>query len=94
MLTSTSSSRIGVRETLPRLTQSGGTGGSGLALRRRDVPATVFEAHDYPRHRSGRRLAAASLLHPYLLDPRRQRWPVLTSRMRLLPFRPLYHLTH
>ena len=66
----------------------------GLALRRRDVPATAFEAHDYPRHRFGRRLAAASLLHPYLLDQCRQRWPVLTSRMRLLPFRPLYHLTH
>jgi NADPH-dependent 2,4-dienoyl-CoA reductase/sulfur reductase-like enzyme len=66
----------------------------GLALRRRDVPVTAFEAHDYPRHRFGRRLAAASLLHPYLLDQCRQRWPVLTSRMRLVPFRPLYHLTH
>ena len=66
----------------------------GLALQRRGVPVMVFEAHDYPRHRFGRRLAAASLLHPYLLDPRRQRWLVLASRTGLLPFRLLYHLTH
>ena len=56
--------------------------------------ATVATIDRNLRQRFGRRLAAASLLHPYLLDPRRQRWLVLASRTRLLPFRPFYHLTH
>jgi flavin-dependent dehydrogenase len=56
--------------------------------------ATVATIHRKLRQRFGRRLAAASLLHPYLLDPRRQRWLVLANRTRLLPFRPFYHLTH
>jgi 2-polyprenyl-6-methoxyphenol hydroxylase-like FAD-dependent oxidoreductase len=57
-------------------------------------PATVATISRDLRHRFGRRLAAARMLHPYLLDPRRQRWLVLASRARLLPFRPLYQLTH
>jgi flavin-dependent dehydrogenase len=40
------------------------------------------------------RLASANLLHPFLLDPRRQRWLVLASRTGLLPLRPLYRMTH
>jgi len=46
------------------------------------------------RHRFRRRLAVAGLLHPYLLEPRRQRWLALASRTGLLPFRPIYRLTH
>jgi 2-polyprenyl-6-methoxyphenol hydroxylase-like FAD-dependent oxidoreductase len=40
------------------------------------------------------RLASANALHPFLLEPRRQRWLSMASRARLLPLRPLYHLTH
>jgi 2-polyprenyl-6-methoxyphenol hydroxylase-like FAD-dependent oxidoreductase len=40
------------------------------------------------------RLASANALHPFLLEPRRQRWLTMASRARLLPLRPLYHLTH
>jgi hypothetical protein len=36
----------------------------------------------------------AGLLHPYLLDPRRQRRLILAGRARLVPFRLLYRLTH
>ncbi|MFA5056907.1 MAG: NAD(P)-binding protein [Opitutaceae bacterium] len=46
------------------------------------------------RHRFRARLASANALHPFLLEPRRQRWLALGSRLRLLPLRPLYHLTH
>ncbi len=56
--------------------------------------ATVATVNRTIRHRFRRRLAAAGLLHPFLLDPRLQRWLILASRARLLPFRPLYHLTH
>lgn len=40
------------------------------------------------------RLAAAAALHPFLLKPDRQRWLATANRLRLLPVRPLYHLTH
>ena len=40
------------------------------------------------------RLASANALHSFLLEPRRQRWLSLAGRARLLPLRPLYHLTH
>jgi 2-polyprenyl-6-methoxyphenol hydroxylase-like FAD-dependent oxidoreductase len=57
-------------------------------------PDTVATVNRNLHRRFRLRLAAANLLHPYLLDPRRQRWLVLASRTRLLPFRPLYQLTH
>jgi menaquinone-9 beta-reductase len=57
-------------------------------------PGTVVAVNRDLRRRFRLRLASANLLHPFLLDPRRQRWLVLASRARLLPFRPLYHLTH
>jgi flavin-dependent dehydrogenase len=40
------------------------------------------------------RIASANLLHPFLLEPRRQIWLARAGRARLLPMRLLYHLTH
>ena len=40
------------------------------------------------------RLASAHLVHPYLLQPSRQRWLATLDRVRLLPFRPLYSALH
>jgi 2-polyprenyl-6-methoxyphenol hydroxylase-like FAD-dependent oxidoreductase len=40
------------------------------------------------------RLASAELLHPFLLQPPRQRWLSALTRSRLLPLRPLYTLLH
>lgn len=40
------------------------------------------------------RLASAGLLHPFLLQPPRQRWLSALTRSRLLPLRPLYNLLH
>ncbi len=56
--------------------------------------ATVATVDRNLRRRFRRRLAAANLLHPFLLKPRRQRWLILASRARLVPFGQLYHLTH
>ena len=46
------------------------------------------------RRRFRVRLASANALHPFLLQPRRQRWLMSLSRARLLPFRPLYAALH
>ncbi|MDI1250225.1 MAG: hypothetical protein PSV13_15290 [Lacunisphaera sp.] len=40
------------------------------------------------------RLAAADWLHPFLLQPPRQRWLTRLARARLLPLRPLYSVLH
>jgi flavin-dependent dehydrogenase len=40
------------------------------------------------------RLASASLLHPFLLQPRKQSWLRRLSRAHLLPLRPLYSALH
>ncbi|HVS52308.1 MAG TPA: hypothetical protein VHD62_08125 [Opitutaceae bacterium] len=40
------------------------------------------------------RLASANALHPFLLHPSRQRWLALLNRARLIPFAPLYSVTH
>jgi len=40
------------------------------------------------------RLASAHLLHPYLLQPGRQRWLAALNRAHLLPFKPLYAALH
>lgn len=46
-------------------------------------------------HRNFRvRLASAGALHPFLLQPPRQRWLSALTRARLLPLRPLYTLLH
>jgi flavin-dependent dehydrogenase len=46
------------------------------------------------RRRFRLRLVSARLLHPFLLQPRRQRWFELLHRARLVPFRPLYAALH
>lgn len=46
------------------------------------------------RSRFQLRLASAALLHPYFLQPRRQRWLAGLTSARLLPLRPLYALLH
>ncbi len=46
------------------------------------------------RRRFRVRLASAHLLHPFLLEPHRQRWFSLLSRARLLPLRTLYRALH
>lgn len=40
------------------------------------------------------RLASASALHGFLLEPPRQRWLERLTRARLLPLRPLYAMLH
>lgn len=46
------------------------------------------------RRRFRTRLVSANALHPFLLAAFLQRWLTFASRARLLPLRPLYHLTH
>lgn len=50
--------------------------------------------HTALRQRFRVRLAAADLLHPFLLQPPRQRWLTRLSRAHLLPLRPLYSVLH
>lgn len=40
------------------------------------------------------RLATAKVLHPFVLEPVRQRWLTRLSRAHLLPLRPLYFALH
>ena len=46
------------------------------------------------RRRFRVRLASAGILHPFLLQPLRQRWFAAFNRARLLPLRPLYAALH
>jgi 2-polyprenyl-6-methoxyphenol hydroxylase-like FAD-dependent oxidoreductase len=46
------------------------------------------------RRRFRVRLATADALHPFLLNPPRQRWLHTLSRVHLLPLRPLYAALH
>lgn len=46
------------------------------------------------RRRFRVRLAAAGLMHPFLLQPARQRWLTRLAQAHLLPFRPLYSVLH
>jgi 2-polyprenyl-6-methoxyphenol hydroxylase-like FAD-dependent oxidoreductase len=55
---------------------------------------TVATINRTLRRRFRLRLASANLLHSFMLDPSRQHLLVLAIRARLLPFRPLYRLTH
>jgi menaquinone-9 beta-reductase len=55
---------------------------------------TVREIHAEMRRELAPRIRRARTLHPWMLQPRRQRWLVLAARTRLLPTRLLYHLLH
>jgi flavin-dependent dehydrogenase len=57
-------------------------------------PASIATVNRRLRRCFRTRLASAYALHPFLLEPRRQRWLALAGRARLLPLRPFYHLTH
>jgi flavin-dependent dehydrogenase len=57
-------------------------------------PETCRELHSALRRRFRLRLASAGALHPYLLQPGRQRWLARLNRAHLLPLRPLYTLLH
>ena len=57
-------------------------------------PETRRVIHDLLRRRFRLRLASASALHSFLLQPSRQRWLGALNRARLLPLRPLYAALH
>lgn len=50
--------------------------------------------HEALAGRFNRRLSSASLLHPWLLRPSRQRWLRALAPVRFPPLRPLYALLH
>jgi len=59
-----------------------------------DWPEALSRIHA-ALHRNFRlRLASAGALHPFLLQPPRQRWLSALTRARLLPLEPLYALLH
>jgi hypothetical protein len=55
---------------------------------------TCRTINDALRRRFRLRLASARALHPFLLQPPRQRWLAALSRGRILPFRALYATLH
>ena len=61
---------------------------------RRGWSETAPAVHRALGRRFNLRLASANLLHPFLLQPVRQRWLAAAARARLLPLRPLYTLLH
>ncbi|MSU69666.1 MAG: hypothetical protein EXS39_02590 [Opitutaceae bacterium] len=67
-----------------------------LAYAHRDAswPETCRLIHGALSRNFRVRLASAAALHPFLLQPPRQRWLSTLSRARLVPLRPLYALLH
>lgn len=59
-----------------------------------DWAAAVRKIHRELRRELAPRIGRARRLHPWLLQPRRQRWLVRAAGSRLLPTRFLYHLLH
>ncbi len=57
-------------------------------------PATSTAIHTALKNHFRTRLAAAGFLHPFLLEPPRQRWLTRLAQTRLLPLRPLYSILH
>jgi 2-polyprenyl-6-methoxyphenol hydroxylase-like FAD-dependent oxidoreductase len=55
---------------------------------------TTARIHSRLRDRFRLRLASASVLHPYLLRPPRQRWLAALNRARVLPIRTFFALLH
>lgn len=66
----------------------------GYAAGRLDWPEAVKKIQAGLRRRFRLRLAAAALMHPFLLDPPCQRWLAAFTRADLLPLRPLYAALH
>jgi flavin-dependent dehydrogenase len=66
----------------------------GYVRGQQDWPTAVRSIASALRRRFRVRLASAHLLHPYLLQPGRQRWLAALNRSRLLPLRPLYAALH
>ncbi len=66
----------------------------GYAKGRMDWPETVRIIQAGLRRRFGLRLAAAAVMHPFLLDPPFQRWLAAFTRADLVPLRPLYAALH
>lgn len=50
--------------------------------------------HNVLRRQFRLRLVSAAIIHPFLLEPPRQRWLKAISRAHLLPLRPLYSALH
>ena len=59
-----------------------------------DWTATCHSICTALQHRFRLRLAVADLLHPFLLQPSRQRWLQRLARTHLLPLGPLYSMLH
>ncbi len=57
-------------------------------------PETVRATNTALRKKFARRLKVADTAHPFLFSPPRQRWLAASSRLGLVPLRPLYHLLH
>jgi flavin-dependent dehydrogenase len=57
-------------------------------------PETTGSIQAALQQRFRTRLAAADWVHPFLLQPQRQRWLTRLSRAHLLPLRPLYSVLH
>lgn len=55
---------------------------------------TVRAAQAALQRRFRVRLASAHVLHPFLLEPGRQRWLAALNRAHLIPFSPLYATLH
>jgi flavin-dependent dehydrogenase len=55
---------------------------------------TCRDTHASLRRRFRLRLASAQLLHPFLLEPRRQRCLAALNRAQLIPLTPLYATLH
>lgn len=67
-----------------------------LAYARGEVawPATTLRIRAALRRRFRLRLATAAVLHPFLLQPARQRWFARLNRRGLLPLRSFYAVLH
>ncbi|MDB6115104.1 MAG: putative electron transfer oxidoreductase [Lacunisphaera sp.] len=57
-------------------------------------PETCHTIQSALQQRFRLRLAAADLLHPFLLQPPRQRWLARLARAHCLPLQPLYSVLH
>lgn len=66
----------------------------GWVAGQREWEATARQIDRLQRKRFGRRFRVANQLHPWLMSRPRRRLLRLAARMRILPFRALFALTH